>query len=494
MEEGTFSLKCRSVYPTATYTAHCSIVTGTYPDEHGIVGNSFYDKCSRKIIDFDVDDVNKYILSETLFERINGVKISVGEPITKGSNVVITKSEIQSKDIFEQDIYALNEAKSLIKRYSPLITIVNLPGVDSISEIFGPLSKELLSHLKLLDEMIGDLKTLLERIYNDFLVIILADHGMTSVKENIRLNEILEGLNVIICTSHRAAHIYATNKELKEATRRLENDKRFDVIIHGDSLKKYRLKNPRSGDLFVTAKEGYELGPKSLKGSHGGLSSDEIFVPLIVNKLEFADLLKEADITVIPRIVFRYFREMGVVQVVRGKLNQTDPAHGWSHTTRVLKLATELAIKYNADVEAVRISCLFHDAERGFRPENHEKRSASLAEKYLRESNASTSLIEKVKKIILNHHSDPDKLETIEEKILWDADKIDALGLIGLARCLMEAGFYKHTIREAIAHALNDLKSFKDKMHLKETKEIARLKASQMLKFLKELERELGKY
>ena len=82
----------------------------------------------------------------------------------------------------------------------------------------------------------------LERTYNDYLLIILADHGMTLVRENIELSEVLESLDVTICVSHRAAHIYTTDKDLKETIRRLEDDKRFDVVLYGNSLENYRLK------------------------------------------------------------------------------------------------------------------------------------------------------------------------------------------------------------------------------------------------------------
>lgn len=61
----------------------------------------------------------------------------------------------------------------------------------------------------------------------------------------------------------------------------------------------------------------------------------------------------------------------------------------------------------------------------------------------------------------------------LEEKILWDADKIDALSLIGLARCFMEAGFFKNTIDDALKHAMQDLQEFKNKMHFNKTREIA---------------------
>jgi uncharacterized protein len=490
MKQGSYTLKCKSICPTATYSAHCSIVTGTYPNVHGIVGNSFYDKGSRTIIDFDFDDVNKYVLSETLLERIQGTKITIGEPVTRGAEIVITKAKVQSKKLSRQDAYVINEAVKLIEQYKPLLMIMNLPGVDSIGELYGPLSKEMLNHLEMLDKLISNLKESLERIYDDFLFIILADHGMTSVKENVNLSEVLDGLNVVTCISHRAAHIYAINEDVRKILRRLEADDRFEAIIFNKKLVNYQLKSPRSGDLVVIAKDGYELGLKPLKGSHGGISPNEIFVPLVVNKPEYVDLLKYADITIVPKLVLRYLREINAINIVKKRLKNGDSAHDWEHTSRVLKLATQVAAKHKGNIEVIRIGCLFHDAERGLKPKGHEKRAALLAEEYLRKSKCSDELIDKVKTIILNHHADPNKLKTIEEKILWDADKLDALGLIGLARCFMEAGFYKHDISHAVKHLLKDLKEFKDKMHFHETKRLAKIRVSNALEFVNKLKEE----
>jgi len=108
-----------------------------------------------------------------------------------------------------------------IEKCKPILTIINLPGINSTSEIYGPLGKELLSHLRIVDRLICDLISIVEKIYDDYLFIALADQGIVPIKENINLNEVLKELNVVFCASHRAAHIYALSN-LKEVIRRLK--------------------------------------------------------------------------------------------------------------------------------------------------------------------------------------------------------------------------------------------------------------------------------
>jgi len=209
-----------------------------------------------------------------------------------------------------------------------------------------------------------------------------------------------------------------------------------------------------------------------------------------VNKPEYADLLKDAKITDVPKMVHRYLREVGAIALAKEKLERSDPAHGWSHTLRVLNLATRLALKYGADVEAVRLSCIFHDAERGLNSKGHEERAARLAEDYLKAVKAE-QLIDKVRRIILKHHADPLSLETIEEKVIWDSDKLDALGLIGLARCLLEEGFRRRGVEAAISHVLRDHEEFESQMHFPETRMLAHQKSQRLQEFLRHLKREM---
>ncbi len=486
---GSYTFKCRSVYPTVTYSAHASILTGVYPNSHGIVGNSFYDRRDRKIVNFDIEDVNQYLRSKTVFEQVEGIKIAIGEPIIKGADVVVSKEEVQAKELFDRDVYAINRAIELIEERKPIMAVVNLLGIDRISEIYGPLSKELLDHLEEVDKCINALVQSLERVYDDYLLILLSDHGIVEVEENIDLKEVID-LDVIVCVSHRAAHVYLREGDLEEVKGRLKREGKFKLISRGE-LGNYRLDNPRSGDIVVIAKKGYELGPEPLKGSHGGDSRGEFLVPLILNKPEYTDMLREVDITAIDKIALRYLREAKAISIAKELLKDVDPAHKWDHTARVLSRATELAIKYNADVEAVRLSCIFHDLGRAEGVEGHEERSAHLARKFLIKEGYPKEFVEKVEKIILKHHLDPDKLESVEEKILWDADKLDSMGIVGFARCLLEEGFYRRNIEDAVSHLLRDLREFENAMHFKETKKLARVKKVGVLKFIEKLRKEL---
>lgn len=83
-------------------------------------------------------------------ERIKGLKICVGEPIVRGCDIIVSKAEIQSKELFEQDNYALEKATKLIRQFKPDLLIINLPGVDSIGETYGPMSGNSFLILKML--------------------------------------------------------------------------------------------------------------------------------------------------------------------------------------------------------------------------------------------------------------------------------------------------------------------------------------------------------
>lgn len=492
MKEGCYTFKCKSIYPTVTYSAHASIITGSYPSSHGIVGNSFFDKNLGRIIDFDHDDINLYLLTKTCFERVEGTKIAIGEPVTRGADIIISKKDIQSRRLFNQDLYALNRGIKLIKRYKPILTVINLPGIDGIGETYGPFSEQLLDHLERVDFMIGNIINIMDEIFDDYIIIILSDHGIVNVYKNISIKNILMRFNVILCISHRMAHIYGGPENIKKISRLLSGDYRFKLVMPHDELHNYHLDNYRSGDLVVFAKTGYELDGRALRGSHGGMSRGEVFIPLIINRSEYKDVLENSDITVVVKIIFRFLREQKIIGIVKDELKKTDPAHGWEHTSRVLNIATNLAIKYNANVEMVRLSCLFHDCKRGLDPINHEIKAALFAEKILTSENYSRDFIEAVKHMILRHHEDPNRLMSTEEKILWDADKLDALGLAGLARCLLEAGYLNMDIENAINHLLTDIREFGQYMHFKETQRAAKIKISRALKFLNLLRRELG--
>lgn len=130
-------------------------------------------------------------------------------------------------------------------------------------------------------------------------------------------------------------------------------------------------------------------------------------------------------------------------EIAKEWYTDADPVHDFDHIMRVYRMAERLATEENADLEIVRAAALLHDAG-GSDPrdpevrEKHHLHSAVFAEKVLREYNYSTDQIARIQHCIRAHRfrGGQEKPETIEAKVIFDADKLDAIGAIGVARAL----------------------------------------------------------
>jgi uncharacterized protein len=127
-----------------------------------------------------------------------------------------------------------------------------------------------------------------------------------------------------------------------------------------------------------------------------------------------------------------------------------DPVHGFEHVLRVYHLSEKLAIEEGADLEIVRAAALLHDARIDLGSENcsdieqrsnHHLHSADLAAQTLADENWPQERIAAVRHCILAHRfRDPStQPQTLEARILFDADKLDAIGAIGVARAIAYA-------------------------------------------------------
>ncbi|MFN3929335.1 MAG: HD domain-containing protein, partial [Thermoflexus sp.] len=120
-------------------------------------------------------------------------------------------------------------------------------------------------------------------------------------------------------------------------------------------------------------------------------------------------------------------------QEVRPLYVDHDPVHDFSHVVRVMRLAERIARREGADLAVVRAAALLHDVRR--EEEEHAAASAAFARRWLAERGASAEFIEAVAHAIEAHRfREPRVARTLEARVLFDADKLDALGIIGLAR------------------------------------------------------------
>jgi len=120
-------------------------------------------------------------------------------------------------------------------------------------------------------------------------------------------------------------------------------------------------------------------------------------------------------------------------------------SHAFDHAQRVFNLAVKIGKKEKVDLDVLKASAFLHDIsrlkeDRG-EVECHAEHGAIMAEKLLREMNFPEDKIEKVAHAIRVHrHSKGLNAETKEAKILQDADRLDALGAITIARMFSTGG------------------------------------------------------
>jgi len=123
-----------------------------------------------------------------------------------------------------------------------------------------------------------------------------------------------------------------------------------------------------------------------------------------------------------------------------------DPTHGFGHILRVLRLAEFLAEREGADAEIVRAAVLLHDAHgatdhaQGDDRASHHLASAEFARRILAAKGWGEDKIAAVVEAIHTHRfrtgAEP---QTPEAKVLYDADKLDAIGAVGAARAVAYA-------------------------------------------------------
>lgn len=121
--------------------------------------------------------------------------------------------------------------------------------------------------------------------------------------------------------------------------------------------------------------------------------------------------------------------------------SQTDFVHGYDHIVRVYHLAERLALQEGADLEIVRAAALLHDAQPRLNQtprQNHQLIAADFARGVLRAEGWENRAIEAVQHCIRAHRfrDDSEKPRSLEAQILFDADKLDAIGAIGVARAI----------------------------------------------------------
>ncbi|HDT15063.1 MAG TPA: HD domain-containing protein [Firmicutes bacterium] len=189
-------------------------------------------------------------------------------------------------------------------------------------------------------------------------------------------------------------------------------------------------------------------------------------------------------------------------------------SHDWEHTERVYKLAVHIGEKEGADMEIVKAAAVLHDIARQAEDESggrlcHAREGAVAAEKILRETGYGADDIARIKHCIEAHRFRNSKEpETTEARVLFDADKLDSIGAVGIGRAFLFAGEIGAKLHNsgadiektkpyteedtAYREFIVKLRKVKDRMLTKEGKRLAEERHKFMEEFFARLDKEVN--
>lgn len=176
---------------------------------------------------------------------------------------------------------------------------------------------------------------------------------------------------------------------------------------------------------------------------------------------------------------------------IRDLFAENADGHGFDHSMRVYRNALRIMeTEPAADRLVVSLGALLHDADdhKLFHTENNGN-----ARRFLREHGIRPDIEERICEAVnaVSFSRNRDRIpETIEGRIVQDADRLDAVGAIGIARTFAYGGKHGRTPEASIAHFHEKLLLLKDLMNTEKAREMAESRHTFMEQFLREWERE----
>lgn len=189
-----------------------------------------------------------------------------------------------------------------------------------------------------------------------------------------------------------------------------------------------------------------------------------------------------------------------------------DPIHDFSHVLRVLTMAERIAQAEGADIDTVRTAALLHDISRAdedtHQAGDHAELAAEEARRLLSQAGASGDFIEGVAHAIAAHRfRNAIEPQTLEARVLFDADKLDTIGAVGVARAFAYGGHLGqplwgevpsgYTPNEGEAHTPHHefrykLRHMKDRMYTATGRSIAKERHAYMVSFFEQMSGEIA--
>ncbi len=299
------------VLPAVTTTSQSCYITGKYPNEHGIVGNGWYDRddCEVKFW----KQSNKLVKAEKIWEaakkenpNFTCSKMFWWYNMYSSADYSVTpRPQYHADGVKAPDCYSqpaelrdylqtelgtfplfsfwgpnaniksskwIADASILVdKKYDPTLTLIYLPHLDYCLQKFGPDIPKIAKELKEIDVLVEELITYYQA--KNANIILLSEYGINEVSNQIHINRILrdndlisvrveKGLELLdagaskafATADHQIAHIYINDKSaIARVKAILEKTKGIALVLDENTKKNYHLDHERSGELVAVA-------------------------------------------------------------------------------------------------------------------------------------------------------------------------------------------------------------------------------------------------
>ena len=198
------------------------------------------------------------------------------------------------------------------------------------------------------------------------------------------------------------------------------------------------------------------------------------------------------------------------IEFVKQQLQNAEGGHDWFHIERVYKNSLLIAKEENCDLLVVQLGALLHDIADSKFYNGDENVGPKTARTFLEnqkvEENIIQNVIDIIKNISFKGGNFNKNFTSIELEIVQDADRLDAIGAIGIARTFNYGGFknraiydpnvpsnltmtkeeYKNSESPTLNHFYEKLLLLKDKMNTQTAKKLAEKRHAFMQLFLEE--------
>jgi predicted AlkP superfamily pyrophosphatase or phosphodiesterase len=308
------SIKMSPVFPAVTCTVQASLLSGQYPNKHGIISNGLYDKTNYTISFWEQS--SSLVQSERVWDIVKRQdSSSIKTAVLFGQNTMYSKSDIvitprplhmedgmimwcYSKPVgyyealkqkygefnlatywgplasYESSNWIVRAACDTLENHRPNLMFTYLPHLDYSAQRFGKDSREVREDLKRADNLVGLLiqKTIDLGIKDETQFVIFSEYGFTDVRSHIPLNRKLRDAGLLsvrtindkeyidfefskafAMVDHQIAHIYINDGFTEQTKRVLENIDGIERVLSGEDKKMFNIDHERSGDLIVFA-------------------------------------------------------------------------------------------------------------------------------------------------------------------------------------------------------------------------------------------------